>query len=147
MSGRNEKKGSVRDRVPGLRKKDSRGKSQARDKVETMTKKGEVTAGGAETKMRRTPATKADYLAAQLHEAQGKLLDLRNEILGMRQQALQKDQVILQREQQILALEAREIERNKKRLRDEHGLAVGRTLEKDDETGEVFWLEPDESQK
>lgn len=88
----------------------------------------------------RTPATQADFLAAQLHEARTKLASARAELLDKAKLLLQKDQLLLQREQRILQLESAIVDEEYKKLRDTHGLALGRTIHRDDATGEVYWF-------
>jgi len=141
---RGKKSSSVRDRVPGIQKQSGNG---AERKVETamnvVTEESRPVETAASKK--RTPATVADYLAAQLHEAQGNIMDLRTQAMSFRQVLLQKDQVILNLEKKILQLESREVEKLKEQLREDHGLAFGRTMEKNDETGEIFWVESEEA--
>jgi len=141
---RGKKSSSVRDRVPGIQKQN--GNSAVR-KVEAAmnvaTEEGQLVEPNASKK--RTLATVADYLAAQLHEAQGNIMDLRTQAMSFRQVLLQKDQVILNLEKKILQLESREVEKLKEQLRDDHGLTFGRTMEKNDETGEIFWVDTEEA--
>jgi hypothetical protein len=148
MSGkRGKKSGSVRDRVPGLRKQSSNDTQIAGGTTMVVApsadQKTEITQEKPEQK--KIPASVADYLAAQLHEAQGNIVDLRSNSISLRQALLQKDQIILNLEKKIFAMEAQEVEKLKIQLREDHGLTFGRTLKKDDETGEVFWLETEEA--
>lgn len=86
------------------------------------------------------PATEANYLAAQIHELRVKIMNQRNELIEKAKSILQRDQIILQKDQVIAKMETAAAEEDNKQLRAEHGLAPGRTLHKDDVTGEVYWL-------
>jgi len=141
MSGqRNKKRSSVRDRVAGIQKPKIKAQGNGGEQVavETMD---EIEQGA---KPKKTLVSTADYLAAQLHEAQSNIMDLRAAQMNMRQALLQKDQVILNLETRILNLEAKEVEKLKEQLRETHGLRMGRTMKKDEKTGEIFWLESEE---
>lgn len=150
MSGKlGKRSGSVRDRVPGLRKQSNNDTQSDGATAMVVAPSVEQETGEAQDKpeQKKTPASVADYLAAQLHEAQGNIVDLRSNSISLRQALLQKDQIILNLEKKIFALEAQEVEKLKIQLREDHGLTFGRTLKKDDETGEVFWLETEEATK
>jgi hypothetical protein len=146
MSGKSRKKGgSVRNRVAALQKKDENGAERPVEGGATVPEDTndavEETVTDDTTEPKRMPATEAAYLAAELHEAKRRLLVMRNEVLGKAKQLVQKDQIILQREQTILQLETKIIEQENKLLRAAHGLDFGRTIHKDDVTGEVYYLE------
>jgi hypothetical protein len=130
-----KKESSVRDRVPALQKKEQTGGDG------TGTHPEEPKMPEEAPTEKRIPATEADYLAAQLHEARSKLLELRGESLQKSKLLAQKDQIIIQREETILALEGKLLDIDQQKLRESHGLEFGRTLKRDDETGDVYWLE------
>lgn len=88
----------------------------------------------------RTPAGQEDWLAAQLHEARIKATNLRAELIEKTKQLLQRDQLLFVKEQQIHKLETVAMEAENKQLREAHGLALGRTIHKDDVTGEIYWM-------
>lgn len=88
----------------------------------------------------RIPASKADYLAAQLHETRAQLVNMKKLLLQKDQILLQKDQALLQKEQAILNLEAKMIDEENRKLRDQHSLEFDKTIHMDDDTGEVYWL-------
>lgn len=89
----------------------------------------------------KTPATLAAYLACALHEERGKHAVTRSEIIELKRAMLKKDQAILERDQKILGLELAAVEQDNEKLRETHGISFGRTIHKDDETGEVYWLD------
>lgn len=88
----------------------------------------------------RIPATEATYLAAQLHEVRSKLVNMRQVVIQKDQQLLQKENELLKKSAIILQLESKVVDEENRKLREEHGLKFDKTIHKDDETGEVYWL-------
>jgi hypothetical protein len=91
----------------------------------------------------KIPATQADWLASHLHEARLKITTIRAELIERTKQLISKDQRILQLENRILQLESANVDEENKELRAAHGLSLGRTLHRDDATGDVYWLDDD----
>ena len=154
MTRRNKQKTSVRDRVPGLKKPRVNGAQSGKEVAvasqstpEEVPPKGTPAEGASEKTEKRTPATTADYLAAQLHESQSNLMTARALNLKFRSELLAKDRAILTLEQKLHNQEVEKVEKLKGRLREEHKLRLGATLKKDDDTGEVYWLEKNSSEK
>lgn len=98
----------------------------------------------------RIPATEVDYLTVLLHTERERSIELRGQ-LSQREQVLigaqrslfeaQAENSVLR--QKILQLEmSRESVENEKLLK-ERGLELGRSIRKDEETGEVYWLDPE----
>ena len=95
----------------------------------------------------RIPATEADYLAAQLHQARSQLVQFKQTILAKDEAILQKDLQLIQKDKAILALEAKMVDEQNATLRTQHSLQFDKTIHKDDETGEVYWLKAEEAPK
>ena len=127
-------------------------KKRERKKVNQMGEannrlKGINGADGAEAApLRRVPASEADWLAGQLHEARANNCDLRNTLLQRDKSIIEKDQAIITLRQRLLKLTADnlnksndEVNKSNAELREKHGLVIGRTLRRDDVTGEVYW--------
>lgn len=94
----------------------------------------------------RLPATEADWLAGQLHEARANNCELRTELFDKELRLIEKDQKIIELRKELQTMRAdrinkatQEIGTKNAELREKHGLLVGRTLRRDDDTGEVYW--------
>ena len=110
---RRKRGNSVRDRVPSLNKSTKKDQGDgsvavAEQEQKAADQKAPETPDEGPT---RTPAKLADYLAAQLHEAQGNLMEAKADILRLRQQLLVKDQSILKLQEKIHNLELKEVEK------------------------------------
>jgi len=86
------------------------------------------------------PATEADYLSVLLHQA----LDEQN---ALRRALVEKEQEIVnlrvgagKREARIQELEITAAEAKMDAIRKERGLTLGRSINKNDETGEITWV-------
>jgi len=117
---------------------------------------------GARTSMEKKPGTKkvpaseAEYLAVSLHEARANLIEARatsftkdkallgkdDEIMVLRQELLKSQKECHNLRIKVAAINEKVLQEKNAELRETHGLAEGRTIHKDDVTGEVFWLEP-----
>lgn len=95
----------------------------------------------------KIPAGPETWTAVQMHE-------LRAENVELQAKLLEKDQIILAKEQAILALRQKlHVQQSKNlddvrkkadelnaKLREDYDITVGRTLHRDDKTGEIYWL-------
>lgn len=95
----------------------------------------------------RIPANEQTWTAVQVHELRAENIDLQTKLLGKEQAIIEKDQMILQLRQQLLNEQNLRLRDERKKadeinakLREEHNITLGRTLHKDDKTGEVYWL-------
>lgn len=93
----------------------------------------------------RIPATEADYLAAQLHQARSQLVAFKQTIITKDKALLQKDLQLLAKDEKILQLEIKMVDEQNASLREEHKLEFDKTIHKDDKTGEIYWLKPEEA--
>jgi len=101
-------------------------------RVEPAKKKDEPT---------KTPATEADYISVMYHQA----LDTQN---GLRKSLMDKEQEIVnlrvalgKKEVEIRNLEIAAAEAAMGETRKKRGMKLGRSIEKDDETGEIHWID------
>lgn len=90
---------------------------------------------------KRIPAKKEDWYAAQTHQMRSAMLTQRKEILAKNKVIGQLQAQIATLEERLLPMEEEKLELENAKLRDEHGLDFGRTIHKDDKTGEVYFLE------
>jgi hypothetical protein len=80
----------------------------------------------------RIAATNEDYLAVQLHQARADCNDLRKALVAEKETNLKLRAAVAK-------LEIAAVERDNTELRKQHGLEMGRTIHRDDATGEVWW--------
>lgn len=89
----------------------------------------------------RIPATQADLLAVQLHQAREDKNTLRQQLLANQKQLVGLQTQVGALNQRILQLEMLADDKANTDLRKEHEFELGRSIHKDDETGDIYWLE------
>ena len=101
---------------------------------------------GAAPGPQRIPGTAADWLAAQNHELRADNCDLRDKVMDRDGIIIKKDQLILTLRQKLHQLEVEKSQRERKtaettnaKLRETHGLILGRSIHRDDTTGDVYF--------
>jgi hypothetical protein len=121
---------SVKNRLGNSRSR-SRKKKAPQTHVNPVTKKVS----------KKTVLSDADFLAAELHQQRVVNMELRKQVLQKNAQILKLQQTVIQKDEQLLAAEEKQLETNNTTLREKHGLRLGETLHKDDQTNEVYYLD------
>jgi hypothetical protein len=104
--------------------------------------------GGKKKDGGRITRSEVDYLAAELHACRDQLIDAKNKVLEKSMVAVKAQKLALAKDEAIIALEARLLQQEAQtttkaniKLREKHGLLLDARLHKDDDTGEVYYLE------
>lgn len=143
MANRRKRSPSVKNRIAK-----AQGSTATANGGQNGGKSSQKSEGVPTVELVKIPATQADWLAAQLHESRGDIIDLKNALLAKDNILLEKDKEILSLKQIIHTLERKladvrhsALEAKNDELRKEFGFELGRRIEKDDESGDVFWFQ------
>lgn len=101
---------------------------------------GAVMKENPEDEPEKIMASKEDYLAVQLHQARVDCNDLRKLLKRLRKALLEKDKIISNLHEKLIELEIQAAEKENESLRSTYALEMGKTIKRDDATGEVWWI-------
>ena len=88
---------------------------------------------------KKLAATEADFFAVALHQAREAKIELRRQLLAKEKKIVELQTQLGVANQTIMQLEISMDERDNAELRREHKFEVGRSIERDAVTGEIFW--------
>jgi len=87
----------------------------------------------------RIPATELDYLGVQLHQAREDANRLRTQLLAREKEIVELRTQLGVANQRILTMEIEDSAKENQSLVKERKFELGRSITKDDKTGEFFW--------
>lgn len=87
-----------------------------------------------------TPATEADYLAVQLHQAREASNELRKQLMGQEKQIVDLRTQLGVANQRIVGLDMANAARENADLIKERRFELGKSIVKNNETGEFSWV-------
>lgn len=134
------KKNRVKNQLSRSR---SRGKKISMNGGSPVRNQGSVQPGGQQPgvpNFEKVPASAEEYTAVQLHQARVETNTLRRQMIEQQKVNLQKDQAIAQLKSRILEMEIKAAEKDNLNLRGAYSLQDGKTIHRDESTGETFWL-------